>query len=188
VEGRAEALGPMVRETGANIDSHLFLFDCGRDRRANSRMRKTVILPKGRLFHVGHNERCASYISFLSLHFCLPRSYSVFFPVCPLRARPMPRGPRTSRSCGGLQSRSAPYSLRRSSFASRRVPWPAGVFSHQGGGREGLPPMRPRARAASSPALVRCRITSRSISANAPKRWNVNLPPGVDVSTCSVRL
>src|SRR5260221_9506239 len=74
----------------------------------NSRTRKTLILSKGRLFHLGNNERCASSISFLCLHFRVPRSSSVFFPSCPLRARPIPRGPRTYRSCSGLQSRSAP--------------------------------------------------------------------------------
>ena len=71
-----------------------------------SRMRKTLILPKGRLFHLGNNERCAYSISFLCLHFRVPRSNSVFFPSCPLRARPIPRGPRTYRSCSDLQSRS----------------------------------------------------------------------------------
>src|SRR5579863_3530504 len=52
----------------------------------------------------------------------------------------------------------------------------------------GLPPIRPRVRAACRPACVLCRMISRSISARAPKRWNVNLPPGVDVSMLSVRL
>ena len=39
-----------------------------------SRTRKTVILPKGRFFHLGNNERCAYSISFLCLHFRVPRS------------------------------------------------------------------------------------------------------------------
>src|SRR2546425_7358858 len=74
----------------------------------NSGTRKTVILPKGRLFHVGKNEKCASSISFLCLHFRVPRSSSAFFPFCLLRARPILRGPRTYRSCSGWQSRSTP--------------------------------------------------------------------------------
>ena len=73
-----------------------------------SRTRKTVILSKRRLFHVGKNERCTSSISFLCLHFRVSSSYFVFFPSCPLKARPIPRGPRTYRSCSGWQSRSTP--------------------------------------------------------------------------------
>jgi hypothetical protein len=46
----------------------------------------------------------------------------------------------------------------------------------------GRPPVRPRARAAASPALVRSRIRSRSNSARAAKMWNTSLPPGVVVS------
>src|SRR5436305_342195 len=85
----------MTLHKGIRSPPYLFLFDSRRDRRANSRTRKTVILPKGRLFHVGNNERCTSSISFLCLHFCLPRSSSVFFLACPLRVRPIPRVPRT---------------------------------------------------------------------------------------------
>src|SRR5205807_6725358 len=124
------------------IDSRLFLFgsrhDSRRDRSAKFPDQKNSDLPNGRLFHVGKNERCASSISFLCLHFRVPRSSSVFFPSCPLRPRPIPRQPRTYRSCSGWQSRSTPYSLRRSSLASRRVPWPVGVFSHQCVGRSCL--------------------------------------------------
>jgi hypothetical protein len=40
----------------------------------------------------------------------------------------------------------------------------------------GLPPTRPRARAAVSPAMVRSRMRSRSNSASEPKRWNTSLP------------
>jgi len=46
----------------------------------------------------------------------------------------------------------------------------------------------PYALAASSPALVRSRMMSRSNSANAPKIWKMSLPPEVVVSICSVRL
>src|SRR6266508_6539942 len=49
----------------------------------------------------------------------------------------------------------------------------------------GRPPVRPRARAAASPALVRPRTRSRSNSASAAKMWNTSLPPEVVVSTCS---
>ncbi len=52
----------------------------------------------------------------------------------------------------------------------------------------GLPPIRPLARAAASPALVRSRMRSRSNSASAPMRWKISLPPGVVVSIFSVRL
>lgn len=48
------------------------------------------------------------------------------------------------------------------------------------------PPLRPRARAAASPAWVRSRIRSRSISASAAKTWKINRPPGVEVSKPSV--
>lgn len=40
----------------------------------------------------------------------------------------------------------------------------------------GLPPLRPRARAEASPALVSSVIISRSNSANAAKMWNVSFP------------
>ena len=39
-----------------------------------------------------------------------------------------------------------------------------------------------------APARVRSRITARSNSARAPKRWKTSLPPGVVVSRCSRRL
>ena len=48
--------------------------------------------------------------------------------------------------------------------------------------RPGLPPTRPRALAARSPALVRSRIRARSSSAAAPSTWRANLPCGVAVS------
>jgi hypothetical protein len=52
----------------------------------------------------------------------------------------------------------------------------------------GRPPVRPRARAAASPAWVRSRIRSRSNSASAPNRWKTSLPPGVVVSRASATL
>ncbi len=52
----------------------------------------------------------------------------------------------------------------------------------------GRPPVRPRARAAASPACVRSRMRSRSNSARAPKTWKISRPPGVEVSIASVRL
>ena len=50
----------------------------------------------------------------------------------------------------------------------------------------GRPPLRPRARAASSPARVRSPMTWRSNSANAAKMWKTSRPPEVVVSTASV--
>ncbi|CSZ26441.1 Uncharacterised protein [Shigella sonnei] len=50
------------------------------------------------------------------------------------------------------------------------------------------PPIRPYARAASSPAFVRSTISSRSISARAPITWKKKRPIGVLVSIESVRL
>ncbi len=47
---------------------------------------------------------------------------------------------------------------------------------------EGRPPLRPRALAAASPAIVRSRMISRSNWANAPNRWNTSRPPAVVVS------
>jgi hypothetical protein len=52
--------------------------------------------------------------------------------------------------------------------------------------RLGRPPFRPLARAASSPAAVRSRMTERSNSASAAKTWNTSLPPEVVVSIASV--
>ena len=49
----------------------------------------------------------------------------------------------------------------------------------------GRPPLRPLARAASRPAVVRSRITERSNSASAAKTWNTSLPVAVDVSMLS---
>jgi hypothetical protein len=49
----------------------------------------------------------------------------------------------------------------------------------------GLPPLRPRARAACRPASVRSRMTPRSNSARAANRWNTSLPPEVVVSIVS---
>lgn len=46
----------------------------------------------------------------------------------------------------------------------------------------GLPPTRPRSRAALNPAVVRSRITPRSNSANAAKIWKTSLPLGELVS------
>jgi hypothetical protein len=51
----------------------------------------------------------------------------------------------------------------------------------------GRPPMRPRARAAASPAVVRSRTRSRSNSARAANTWKTSLPPGVVVSIASCR-
>ncbi len=50
----------------------------------------------------------------------------------------------------------------------------------------GLPPVRPRAFAASSPASVRSRMIPRSNSARAANRWKTRRPPLVVVSTASV--
>jgi hypothetical protein len=44
------------------------------------------------------------------------------------------------------------------------------------------PPLRPRARAAASPAIVLSRISSRSNSASGAKMPNTNLPAAVVVS------
>ena len=49
------------------------------------------------------------------------------------------------------------------------------------------PPFLPRALAAASPSLVRCRIRVRSNSAKAPKMWKINSPAGVVVSMASCR-
>ena len=49
----------------------------------------------------------------------------------------------------------------------------------------GRPPMRPRARAAASPAMVRSAISSRSNSANAAKMPNARRPLAVVVSICA---
>jgi hypothetical protein len=48
--------------------------------------------------------------------------------------------------------------------------------------------LRPRARAAASPAAVRSRMRSRSNSAKAAKTWKTSLPPGVVVSIASSKL
>src|ERR1700730_8630329 len=48
------------------------------------------------------------------------------------------------------------------------------------------PPLRPRASAALSPALVRSRMIERSNCANAPKIWKTNSRAGVVVSIASV--
>ena len=48
-----------------------------------------------------------------------------------------------------------------------------------------LPPLRPRARAALSPATVRSRISSRSNSASAAKMPNTRRPAAVVVSICA---
>src|SRR6266545_8004713 len=45
----------------------------------------------------------------------------------------------------------------------------------------GRPPLRPRARAAANPALVRSWIRSRSNSASEAKIWKISLRPGVVV-------
>ena len=50
------------------------------------------------------------------------------------------------------------------------------------------PPLLPRPRAASSPALVRSRMRSRSNSARAAKTWKTSLPSLVVVSMLSWRL
>src|SRR4051794_15117115 len=52
----------------------------------------------------------------------------------------------------------------------------------------GRPPTFPLVLAASSPALVRSLMMSRSNSASAPKMWKINFPPEVVVSMFSVRL
>ena len=52
----------------------------------------------------------------------------------------------------------------------------------------GLPPFRPLALAAVSPAVVRSLIRFLSNSASAPKIWKISLPPLVVVSIFSVRL
>ena len=46
-----------------------------------------------------------------------------------------------------------------------------------GGEGRGLPPLRPRVRAASRPATVRSRMIERSNSARAAKMWKMSLPP-----------
>ncbi|MPM06611.1 hypothetical protein SDC9_52913 [bioreactor metagenome] len=51
----------------------------------------------------------------------------------------------------------------------------------------GRPPLRPRCRASTSPAVVRSRIRARSNWAIAPKTWKVSMPPGVVVSMLSVK-
>ena len=51
----------------------------------------------------------------------------------------------------------------------------------------GLPPRRPRRRAASSPARTRSWISDRSNCASAPNTLNRNSPCGVAVSICSVK-
>ena len=48
------------------------------------------------------------------------------------------------------------------------------------------PPLRPRARAAANPALVRSRIRLCSNSASAPKMWKMSFPPVLVVSMLSV--
>nr|QIZ22346.1 Recombinase family protein [Pseudomonas monteilii] len=48
------------------------------------------------------------------------------------------------------------------------------------------PPLRPRARAASRPAMVRSRFSSRSYSARVANTFNCIRPPAVLVSMCSV--
>jgi len=55
--------------------------------------------------------------------------------------------------------------------------------------RGGRPPVRPRARAAASPAWVRSRMRSRSNSANAANTWKTSRPPGevVSIVSCSDR-
>jgi hypothetical protein len=50
-----------------------------------------------------------------------------------------------------------------------------------------LPPFRPLALAASSPAIVLSRIRFLSNSATAPNTWNRSFPPGVVVSMFSRR-
>jgi hypothetical protein len=50
----------------------------------------------------------------------------------------------------------------------------------------GRPPVRPRARAAARPAIVRSLTNSRSNWASEPKMWKINRPPGVVVSMDSV--
>ena len=57
---------------------------------------------------------------------------------------------------------------------------------------EGLPPLRPRARAASNPARVRSRMISRSNSAMAEKMVKIKRPPRVferrdDGGLCKMR-
>src|SRR3954451_1371926 len=54
--------------------------------------------------------------------------------------------------------------------------------------RPGLPPTRPRLRAASKPALVRSAISARSSCATAPSTCSENIPCGVVVSIGSHRL
>jgi hypothetical protein len=54
--------------------------------------------------------------------------------------------------------------------------------------RPGLPPMRPRLRAACRPAFVRSAIRARSSWATAPSTWSENTPCGVVVSIGSRRL
>src|SRR3954452_22257383 len=45
------------------------------------------------------------------------------------------------------------------------------------------PPLRPRARAAFRPSIVRSRFRSRKYSAIVPRRLNISRPVGVSVST-----
>src|SRR3954471_4965511 len=45
------------------------------------------------------------------------------------------------------------------------------------------PPLRPRARAAFRPSMVRSRFRSRKYSAIVPRRLNISRPVGVSVST-----
>ena len=51
-----------------------------------------------------------------------------------------------------------------------------------------LPPVLPLTLAASNPAIVLSRITSLSNSAMEAKTWKISLPPGVVLSSDSLRL
>jgi hypothetical protein len=83
-----------------------------------------------------------------------------------------------------LTPRTAPIFATVISFCSyiRRA-----ALTWSGDSAGGRPPLRPRARAAASPALVRSRIRSRSNSASAAKTWNTSRPPEEVVSIVSCK-
>lgn len=79
-------------------------------------------------------------------------------------------------------ARATPATVAEGSLSNRST---AAAFSGVSAG--GLPPVRPRSRAAASPARVRSFVNAASNSATAAKMWKINRPLTVVVSMPSVR-